>query len=104
VLDTTRLRAEFGFTPRWTTAQAFDDFVHGRALRPVLDPERLAGVVHGLRELAQRFLPGVSGCGARSDGALDHDKPSAGAGHTGHHSRTHRAWEHDKPGGLGVGF
>ena len=104
VLDTTRLRAEFGFTPRWTTAQAFDDFVHGRALRPVLDPERLAGVVHGLRELAQRFLPGVSGCGARSDGALDHDKPSAGAGYTGHHSRTHRAWEHDKPGGLGVGF
>jgi UDP-glucose 4-epimerase len=34
VLDTTRLRAEFGFVPRWTTAQAFDDYVQGRALRP----------------------------------------------------------------------
>ena len=29
---------QFGFTPRWTTVQAFDDFVRGRALRPVLDP------------------------------------------------------------------
>jgi UDP-glucose 4-epimerase len=91
VLDTTRLRAEFGFTPRWTTVQAFDDFVHGRALRPVLGAKRLAGVEHGLRELAQRFLPGVSGCGARSDGVLDHDTSSPGAGHIGHHSRTHRS-------------
>ena len=34
VVDTTRLRTEFGFTPRWTTVQAFDDFVRGRALPP----------------------------------------------------------------------
>ena len=34
VVDTRRLREEFGFTPRWTTTQAFDDFVRGRALRP----------------------------------------------------------------------
>ena len=32
VVDTTRLRTEFGFTPRWTTVQAFDDFVRGAAL------------------------------------------------------------------------
>jgi UDP-glucose 4-epimerase len=32
VLDTTRLRTEFGFVPRWTTAQAFDDYARGRAL------------------------------------------------------------------------
>ncbi|MDQ4093246.1 MAG: NAD-dependent epimerase/dehydratase family protein [Actinomycetota bacterium] len=54
-LDTTRLRAEFGFTPRWTTVQAFDDFVHARALRPVIDPKRVAGVERGLRELAARL-------------------------------------------------
>jgi UDP-glucose 4-epimerase len=37
VLDITRLRTEFGFTPRWTTVQAFDDYVRGRALRPMID-------------------------------------------------------------------
>ncbi|MGH3934026.1 MAG: NAD-dependent epimerase/dehydratase family protein [Pseudonocardiaceae bacterium] len=55
VLDTTLLRREFGFTPRWTTVQAFDDFVRGRALRPVIDPKRVAGVERGLLELAARF-------------------------------------------------
>jgi UDP-glucose 4-epimerase len=41
VVDTTRLRAAFGFTPRWTTAQAFDDFVRGRALHPILGREQV---------------------------------------------------------------
>ena len=41
VVDTTRLRTAFGFTPRWTTAQAFDDFVRGRALRPILGREQV---------------------------------------------------------------
>ena len=41
VVDTTRLRTAFGFTPRWTTAQAFDDFVRGRALHPM--PRARAG-------------------------------------------------------------
>jgi UDP-glucose 4-epimerase len=40
VVDNARLRRQFGFTPRWTTVQAFDDYVRGRALRPVIDPER----------------------------------------------------------------
>jgi UDP-glucose 4-epimerase len=31
VLDTTRLRTEFGFVPRWTTVGALDDYVRGRA-------------------------------------------------------------------------
>ncbi|GAA0505333.1 UDP-glucose 4-epimerase [Saccharopolyspora subtropica] len=39
VLDTRKLREEFGYTPRWTTQQAFDDFVRGRSLRPVVEPE-----------------------------------------------------------------
>jgi len=44
VVDTTRLRTEFGFTPRWTTVQAFDDFVGGRGLRPLIDPQRVVAV------------------------------------------------------------
>jgi UDP-glucose 4-epimerase len=48
VVDTTRLRTEFGYTPRWTTAEAFDDFVRGRGLRPLIDPQRVAAVEHGL--------------------------------------------------------
>ncbi len=30
VIDTTRLKTKFGFTPRWTTAGAFDDYVQAR--------------------------------------------------------------------------
>lgn len=55
VLDTTRLRTEFGFTPRWTTAQAFDDYVHGRALRPTIDPNWAATVQRWLLGLAARL-------------------------------------------------
>jgi UDP-glucose 4-epimerase len=40
VVDTTRLHRQFGFTPRWTTTQAFDDFVRSSALRPVVAPVR----------------------------------------------------------------
>ncbi len=55
VLDTEKLRAEFGYAPRWTTAQAFDDFVRGRALRPTIDPERMAAVERGVLGLAARL-------------------------------------------------
>lgn len=41
VVDTSMLTRELGFRPRWTTQQAFDDFVTGRGLRPVLDPARV---------------------------------------------------------------
>lgn len=54
VLDTTRLREEFGFTPRWTTRQAFDDFVRGRALRPVIDPEHIMAVERGVGDALAR--------------------------------------------------
>jgi UDP-glucose 4-epimerase len=30
VIDTTRLKTTFGFTPKWTTAAAFDDYVRAR--------------------------------------------------------------------------
>ncbi|WFR73754.1 NAD-dependent epimerase/dehydratase family protein [Prescottella defluvii] len=38
-LDTTRMRAELGFEPRWTTLQALDDFVRGTGLTPVIKTE-----------------------------------------------------------------
>ncbi len=44
VMDTTKLRTEIGFTPTWSTAGAFDDFVRGRQLRPVIDPDRVEAV------------------------------------------------------------
>jgi UDP-glucose 4-epimerase len=47
-VDTTRLRTQFGFTPRWTTVQAFDDYVRGRALRPVISPDRVESVERGV--------------------------------------------------------
>lgn len=41
VVDTTKLREQFGYTPRWNTQLAFDDFVHGHGLRPVVDPDHI---------------------------------------------------------------
>jgi UDP-glucose 4-epimerase len=64
VVDTIRLRTAFGFTPRWTTAQAFDDFVRGRALRPILGRERVEEaerlVDRGVHAAA-RLLAGLGG-------------------------------------------
>ncbi|MBE9374871.1 NAD-dependent epimerase/dehydratase family protein [Saccharopolyspora sp. HNM0983] len=55
VLDTTRLQEEFGFTPRWTTRQAFDDFVHGRGLRPMIDPDDIMAVERGVGDALARM-------------------------------------------------
>jgi UDP-glucose 4-epimerase len=44
VVDTAKLRDTFGFTPRWTTMQAFDDFVRGRQLRPLISPACVSAV------------------------------------------------------------
>jgi UDP-glucose 4-epimerase len=38
VVDTARVKRDFGWEPRWTTVGAFDDFVAGRGLRPVVAP------------------------------------------------------------------
>ncbi|MGY4100964.1 NAD-dependent epimerase/dehydratase family protein [Nocardia sp. R16R-3T] len=47
-LDTTRMRTELGFVPRWTTVQAFDDFIGGAASRPVIDPAWIDAAEHKL--------------------------------------------------------
>ncbi|MFC5994001.1 NAD-dependent epimerase/dehydratase family protein [Pseudonocardia hispaniensis] len=61
VVDTRRLREEFGFTPRWTTTQAFDDYVRGRALRPVVGPEHILSLERGVRAAARALGPARNG-------------------------------------------
>lgn len=41
VVDTDRLNTEFGYTPQFSSAEAFDDFVAGRGLQPIIDPTAL---------------------------------------------------------------
>jgi UDP-glucose 4-epimerase len=53
VVDNSRLRRQFGFTPRWTTVQAFDDYVRGRALRPVIPRERVESLERGVLGIAR---------------------------------------------------
>ena len=53
VVDVARLREEFGFVPRWTTTQAFDDFVRGQALSPVLGAERIEAIERGVLSVAR---------------------------------------------------
>jgi UDP-glucose 4-epimerase len=55
VVDTTLLKKEFGFTPRWTTQQAFDDYVSGRGLRPLVDRETIEAAERGILDAAARF-------------------------------------------------
>ncbi|MGQ0573418.1 MAG: NAD-dependent epimerase/dehydratase family protein [Pseudonocardia sp.] len=55
VVDNARLRGQFGFAPRWTTVQAFDDYVRGRALRPVVPPERVESLERSALGLARRL-------------------------------------------------
>jgi UDP-glucose 4-epimerase len=42
-IDTTRLSQRVGFRPRWSSVEAFDDFVHAR-LRLLVPPERAEAV------------------------------------------------------------
>lgn len=53
-VDTRRLRETFGYTPAYTTAEAFEDFVRGRDLRRVVTPERVEAVERTLFELLTR--------------------------------------------------
>lgn len=55
VMDTTRMRAELGFEPKWTTSEAFDDFVRGRGLLPIFDPKWVLSVEGRALALAQRW-------------------------------------------------
>ncbi len=53
VVDNGRLKREFGYTPKYTTAQAFDDFLQSAPMRRIIDP----GLVSGI----ERTLVGILG-------------------------------------------
>jgi UDP-glucose 4-epimerase len=55
-VDTTRLEQRFGYIPRFTTEQAFDDFVRAQRLNNVISPE----LVSGAESVAGRILSGWS--------------------------------------------
>ncbi|MEI7543452.1 MAG: SDR family oxidoreductase [Mycobacteriaceae bacterium] len=55
VMDTTRMRTELGFEPKWTTLEAFDDFVRGRGLTPIIDPDWVRSVENRVLAVAQRW-------------------------------------------------
>src|ERR1700723_2686196 len=44
VMDTSRMRSELGYQPKWSTAEAFDDYVRGRGLTPIIDPHRVRSI------------------------------------------------------------
>jgi UDP-glucose 4-epimerase len=55
VMDTTRMRTELAYHPKWTTAEAFDDYVRGRGLTPIIDPEWVRFIEGRAVAAAQRF-------------------------------------------------
>ena len=55
VMDTTRMISELGYQPKWTTAEAFDDYVRGRGLTPIVDPHRVRSLEGRTVALAQRL-------------------------------------------------
>lgn len=64
VMDTARMRSELGYRPKWSTAEAFDDYVRGRGLTPVVDPDRVRSwegrtVVAAQRWSRRNPTPGV---------------------------------------------
>jgi UDP-glucose 4-epimerase len=58
VLDTRVLREEFGYSPRYTTSAALEDY--GRTLNPVLAPEVVGRVTGGAQSVVARFAEGVA--------------------------------------------
>ena len=55
VMDTARMRSELGYQPKWTTAEAFDDYVRGRGLTPIIDPHRVHSLEGRVIAIAQRW-------------------------------------------------
>lgn len=39
VMDTAKMRIDLGYSTKWTTAEAFDDYLRGRGSNPILDPK-----------------------------------------------------------------
>lgn len=55
VMDTNRMRVELGYSPKWTTAEAFDDYVRGRGLTPIVNPRWVGSLESRAVAAAQRW-------------------------------------------------
>lgn len=55
VMDTTRMRNDLGYSPKWTTVEAFDDYVRGRGLTPIIDPRWVRSMESRAVSVAQRW-------------------------------------------------
>jgi UDP-glucose 4-epimerase len=55
VMDTARMRNELGYNPKWTTTEAFDDYVRGRGLTPIVDPRWVRSMESRAVSAAQRW-------------------------------------------------
>lgn len=53
-VDTTRLEQEFGHTPRYTTAEAFDDFIGQRRIRAIVRRDDVVRLERDLYDFLQR--------------------------------------------------
>jgi len=54
-MDTTRMRVELGYAPKWTTLEAFDDYFRGRNLTPIIDPRWVRSLESRAVAAAQRW-------------------------------------------------
>jgi UDP-glucose 4-epimerase len=55
VMDTWRMRNDLGFNSKWTTVEAFDDYVRGRGLTPIVDPRWVRSMESRAVSAAQRW-------------------------------------------------
>jgi UDP-glucose 4-epimerase len=55
VMDTSRMRNDLGYSPKWSTAEAFDEYVRGRGLTPIIDPKWVRSVESRAVAAAQRW-------------------------------------------------
>jgi UDP-glucose 4-epimerase len=55
VMDTTRMRTDLGYVAKWSTIEAFDDYVRGRGLTPIISPRWVRSVESRAVATAQRW-------------------------------------------------
>ena len=55
VMDISRMRTDLGYSPKWSTAEAFDDYVRGRSLTPIIDPGWVRSLEKRAVAVAQRW-------------------------------------------------
>ncbi len=64
--DITRLRQDFGYEPRFSTIEAFDDFLASGRVRPLVDADTVARLEEGARTALVKLARVVAQAGGRS--------------------------------------